>query len=248
MLPGLAVEVLTEIDSTNSELMRRFRASGLPAPTLLVAEQQSAGRGRLGRQWHSQQGDSLTFSLGLPLAPVDWSGLSLAVGLSVAQSLDPVGSAIQLKWPNDLWLQDKKLGGVLVETASVGGQRYVIVGVGLNIRLPAWTPSIGDPALPPAVPPASLQALTPEMDAPAALLALAAPLLKALLTFEATGFAPFQPGFAERDLLAGRQVQLSDGRSGLAGGVNAQGVLQVQTEGGLVEVNSAEVSVRPVLA
>ncbi|MGZ7242464.1 biotin--[acetyl-CoA-carboxylase] ligase, partial [Streptococcus pyogenes] len=75
-----------EVDSTNSELMRRARA-GHVDPVLLVAEQQSAGRGRMGRSWASRAGDSLTFSLGLPLQPADWSGLSLAVGVAVAESL-----------------------------------------------------------------------------------------------------------------------------------------------------------------
>ena len=246
LLPGFSAEVLPRIDSTNSELMRRFRASGQALPTLLVAEQQDAGRGRLGRQWHSQRGDSLTFSLGLPLSPADWSGLSLAVGVSVAQSLDPQAAGIALKWPNDLWVRERKLGGILVETASAGEQRYVIVGVGLNIRAPSWNPALDvQPTQAPVVPPAHLQALSPHWDAPAALLVLAAPMVRALLAFERAGFAPFQPGFAARDLLAGREVQLSDGRSGLACGVTAQGVLRVQTAEGLQEISSAEVSVRP---
>jgi BirA family biotin operon repressor/biotin-[acetyl-CoA-carboxylase] ligase len=99
-LPGFCLEVLPRIDSTNTELMRRARAGRLE-PVLLVAEHQSAGRGRLGREWLSGQDTagvtgsaqaplaSLTFSIGLPLAPNDWSGLSLAVGVSVAQSLHP---------------------------------------------------------------------------------------------------------------------------------------------------------------
>ena len=96
LLPGLTVEVLPSIDSTNSELMRRAR-DGRLEPTLLVTEEQTAGRGRLGRDWHSAATyrdtgvvPALTFSLGLPLAPHDWSGLSLAVGVSVAQALQPV--------------------------------------------------------------------------------------------------------------------------------------------------------------
>ena len=82
-LPGFTVEVLPTIDSSNTELMRRAR-DGLTDPVLLIAEQQTQGRGRLGRNWVSGVGDSLMFSLGLPLAPRDWSGLSLAVGVSVA--------------------------------------------------------------------------------------------------------------------------------------------------------------------
>ena len=133
LLPGFTVEVLRELDSTNSELMRRARA-GRTEPVLLVAEQQTAGRGRMGRDWQSAAGASLTFSLGLPLAPADWSGLSLAVGTSVAESLNP---AVRLKWPNDLWLDDRKLGGILIETASFGeggaGRRQAVIGIGLNI-------------------------------------------------------------------------------------------------------------------
>ncbi len=133
ILPGFTVEVLPEIASTNSELMRRARA-GQMEPVLLVAEQQTAGRGRLGRGWSSRAGDSLTFSLGLPLAPPDWSGLSLAVGVSLAESLDP---RVLLKWPNDLWLHDCKLAGILIETASIGeardARRFAVIGVGVNV-------------------------------------------------------------------------------------------------------------------
>ena len=113
-MPGFSVEILPEIDSTNTELMRRARAGQTDA-VLLVAESQSAGRGRLGRQWVSQRGDSLTFSLGLPIAPKDWSGLSLAVGLSLAESLHP---QVGLKWPNDLWIEGHKLGGIVIEAGS----------------------------------------------------------------------------------------------------------------------------------
>ena len=161
LLPGFTVEVLPEIDSTNSELMRRFKGGpGTPPqrePLLLVAEQQSAGRGRLGRSWQGRRGDSLTFSLGLPLQPADWSGLSLAVGISVAESLEPpeAGQArhagqprIGLKWPNDLWLStpqgERKLAGILVETASWDGLRYVVIGVGVNIRPVALADSADD--------------------------------------------------------------------------------------------------------
>ncbi|MCK7493397.1 MAG: hypothetical protein MZW92_19855 [Comamonadaceae bacterium] len=84
----------------------------------------------------ARAGQSLTFSLALPLAPADWSGLSLAVGVSLADSLHP---QVRLKWPNDLWLDQRKLGGILVETASHGDgqlQRTVVIGVGINIARP----------------------------------------------------------------------------------------------------------------
>ena len=257
-LPAFTVEVLPQIDSTNSELMRRCRAatsaSSPPAPEaiLLVAEHQSAGRGRLGRNWHSAAGASLTFSLGLPLLPADWSGLSLAVGVSLADSLAPQtheGEQLQLKWPNDLWLKGCKLGGILVETASWGDQRYVVIGVGLNVMPPAQTfETAAQSGMPPGVAATSLQALWPGVDAPWALQAVAAPLVAAMLAFERDGFAPFQARFAARDALAGRAVRLSDGTEGNACGVGPQGALRVQTAAGMRDISSQEVSVRPLAA
>lgn len=267
LLPGFTVEVLPSIDSSNSELMRRCRAAaqdplGAPAPEalLLVAEQQTAGRGRMGRAWQSQRGDSLTFSLGLPLQPADWSGLSLAVGVSLADSLEPLEAdarspALQLKWPNDLWLHGRKLGGILVETANWGGQRYVVVGVGLNVQMPpdlnaaplahaaTETPAPIAPIAP--VPATCLQAVWPGLDAPAALQAIAGPLIKDLLNFEQQGFAAFAARFARRDALAGRAVRLSNGTEGVAEGVAPDGALLVRTPQGVQRVSSDEVSVRP---
>lgn len=264
VLPGLTIEVLPEIDSTNSELMRRFRracvtgagnASPGAEPIVLVAEQQTAGRGRLGRHWQSTRADSLTFSLGLPLQPADWSGLSLVVGISVAESLNPAPASgqphIGLKWPNDLWLCGApangdtytKLGGILVETASWEGRRYAVIGVGINIRPVTVASEVGSPA---AVPPGCLQALSPGLEAPDALLRLLPPLVEALQTFARFGFAPFRARFAARDVLSGQPVQLSDGTQGTAQGVGEQGALLVHTPAGMKEISSAEVSVRPL--
>jgi len=261
LLPGFTVEILPSIDSTNTELMRRARA-GRCEPTLLVAEQQTAGRGRLGRAWHSDAGASLMLSLGLPLAPADWSGLSLAVGVSVAESLQPVlpprdkgpgaghPARVGLKWPNDLWLAgDRKLGGILVETASAvapqgaagapaaPAPRYVVVGIGINV-LPRGGEGM-------STPPGSLQDVEPGLDAPAALLRIAPPLVAMLRAFEAQGFSPVRPRFAARDVLQGRAVALSDGTTGTAHGVGEDGALLVHTAGGMQAITSAEVSVRP---
>ena len=233
LLPSFTVEVLPEIDSSNSELMRRARA-GQYEPTLLVAERQTAGRGRMGRVWQSQPGDSLTFSLSLPLAPKDWSGLSLAVGLSLAESLHP---HVGLKWPNDLWFQDRKLGGILVEAASMGGRSQVVVGVGLNIR-PRTSDGLNTP-------PASLSELLPELTAPATLVRVALPLIQTLLAFEANGFEPLQNRFAVHDVLQGRRVDTSDGQQGMALGVGPGGALRLQTDSGVLDIHSAEISVRP---
>lgn len=256
VLPGFTVEVLPQIDSTNTELMRRFRAAGPVAsePVLLVAEQQTAGRGRMGRSWQSRAGDSLTFSLGLPLQPADWSGLSLAVGISLAESLEPgnpSAPAIRLKWPNDLWLTDaqgaeSKLGGILVETANWGELRYVVIGVGINVRTMAGALPPAADGQPAALAPGALQTLLPGIDVAETLLRVAAPLVQAVQAFGMFGFTPFQARFSARDALAGRIVKLSDGTQGMAHGVGENGALLVHTAAGMKEITSSEVSVRPM--
>ncbi|MBM3361633.1 MAG: biotin--[acetyl-CoA-carboxylase] ligase [Betaproteobacteria bacterium] len=254
LLPGFTVEVLPEIASTNTELMRRCRA-GQTDPVLLVAEHQSAGRGRLGRHWHTPPGTALTFSLGLVLQPADWGGLSLAVGTSLAESLGRAsGADIRIKWPNDLWLHDCKLAGILIETAgagvvpaSPGLSRYVIIGVGINVCAPEgeWAPPPSGQTL--AVrPPAWLQDASAALDAPATLSAVAAPLVTDVLRFQAQGFAAFTERFARCDRLAGREVELSDGRTGRGVGVSATGALRLEVAGVVQDVLSGDVSVRPL--
>ena len=246
LLPGLVVEVVPEIASTNSELMRRAR-EGSCAPTVLVARRQTAGRGRMGREWQSDvygsaaPAASLTFSLGLPFAPRDWSGLSLAVGVCVAESIDRDHAiGLSLKWPNDLWVQDRKLGGILIETAVPQGQperRYLIIGIGINIgpregaglrTAPAW-----------------LREWQPKVGAGDLLRTLVVPLLRQLPEFEQRGFAAFAERFAARDALAGREVELSDGSLGVCEGVAWGGELLLRTAEGVKQISSAEVSVRP---
>ncbi|MBK7001262.1 MAG: biotin--[acetyl-CoA-carboxylase] ligase [Rhodoferax sp.] len=242
LLPTLTVEILEQVDSSNSELMRRAR-SGLREPVLLVARRQSAGRGRLGRTWHSEtdsETHNLTFSLGLPLAPRDWSGLSLAVGLAVAESLHP---ALRLKWPNDIYLDGRKLAGILIETASMGELRYAIIGIGMNITLPPALSTLSAQELPTA--PAALVELLPTVDAAQALLRITPPLVASVLCFETQGFAPLRAAFQARDVLYDREVVCSDGTSGVARGVDALGALLIQTTQGVHKLTSAEVSIRP---
>lgn len=281
LLPGISVEVVARVDSTNTALIERARHSGgqrdAPVtrpgefdplddartphgrrsgdtqPCLLVAEHQSRGRGRLGRSWQSSRGASLTFSLGLPLAPADWSGLSLAVGVALADALDPAGlgavPAIQLKWPNDLWLRDprsplggRKLGGVLIETVPVGDRRMCVVGVGLNV-LPQAVDEMETGY-------ACLQEHWPDITAPAALAAVAAPLVEALRRFERQGFAAFAERFRHRDLLVGRAVttSLADLPVGVGAGVDARGALLLAVGSQVRRIVGGEVSVRPAAA
>ena len=285
LLPGLSVEVVHRLASTNTALLERARAApdvdvdanadardadvivrrsvesgafGRRAidlqPCLLVAEHQSGGRGRQGRAWQSAAGASLTFSLGLPLAAADWSGLSLAVGVALAEALDPApadapGPHIGLKWPNDLWLMNgplagnphgRKLGGILIETVAAAAQRLVIIGIGLNV-LPfeATEANTGF---------ASLHELDAATSAPAVLARIALPLVQALQQFEREGFKAFAKRFAARDLLRGRTVRTTSPEvpEGTARGVSAQGALLVQSATGIASVSSGEVSVRLV--
>jgi BirA family transcriptional regulator, biotin operon repressor / biotin---[acetyl-CoA-carboxylase] ligase len=241
-------------------------------PSLLIAEHQTLGRGRMGRDWLAQPGRSLTMSLGLPMRPDHWGGLSLAAGVALANALDPLTGPhstprIGLKWPNDLWLIDanapngvgRKLGGILIETVPVGAQRMVVVGVGLNIL-----PRVDD--APEGASPRTLAsgfACLSELDnkatAPAALHRITLPLARALLEFESAGLRAFMSSFAQRDVLAGRSVTLLR-PSSTAGGATAQttvsaigisehGALLVREPGligaeRITEINSGEVSVR----
>ncbi len=252
--PAVEVARVAQTGSTNADLLAWAR--GVPAdvalaPRALVAERQTAGRGRLGRAWAVTPGASLTFSLAWPLpAGIDLSGLSLAVGVALAGTLDPKPAdalRIGLKWPNDLWLvgtgeRGRKLGGVLIETVPRGAGRVAVIGIGLNLleqRVTgassgvAWLAEI-DPAA------AASAATLPER--------LLSDLVVALRRFEREGFAAFTAAFAERDLLRGRTVRSAagngPGHEGIAAGVSVGGELLLRTASGLERIGSGEVSVR----
>lgn len=270
-LPGLSVEVLARAESTNTLLLDRVRQQGGRraeggeaarsaqvgrrdadiGPCLLVAEQQTHGRGRLGRGWVAAPGVSLTFSLALTLAPADWSGLSLAVGVALADALDPLvaGTAprLVLKWPNDLWLREapgrgRKLGGILIETVGVEGRRVCVIGVGLNVLAlpaPAASMSCGQ---------ASVQELDPRASPPSVLARVALPLVQAVRSFERRGFGAFAAAYAARDLLHGVELTTTaaDCPAGRGAGVDAQGALIVlDAAGQRHRLVSGEISVRP---
>lgn len=247
-MQGFTVEVVPTIGSTNAELMRRARSGPQgQAPTLLVAAEQTAGRGRMGKTWLSQPGHSLAFSLLLPLKPAHWAGLSLAVGVAVAEALaavlpPPLGERLRLKWPNDLWLEGAKLAGILVETAHVGSGAWVVVGVGINIQPPVPDPTVAWTG----VEPTGLGVHAAGQDSAAVLRVVAPALLRDLLAFEALGFSAFAQRFAQRDALRDKALALSDGTLGTGCGVDEQGALLVLTAKGMQTVHSAEVSVRPL--
>lgn len=253
LLPLLTIEVVDECASTNTLLMERARRGDV-APALLVARQQTAGRGRQGRAWHSEPDAALLMSLALPLAPArpeGWEGLSLAVGAAIADALDPDRARIALKWPNDLWLRDeparpgqgRKLAGILIETVNAGAARIGVIGIGLNVKLR------GDAV--PLTAYSSGHAALQEFDAAAtpasALLRLLPPLLADLRRFEAEGLAPFLDRYAARDLLRGLAVSAGQALNGRAEGIDSAGQLLLRDANGtLHRIGSGEVSVRPV--
>jgi BirA family biotin operon repressor/biotin-[acetyl-CoA-carboxylase] ligase len=251
-LPVVEILRVAETGSTNADLLAWVRsaadAGATIAPRLLVAERQTAGRGRRGRTWHSVPGASLTFSLAWPMAGSDLSGLSLAIGVVLAEAIDPRPAQalrIGLKWPNDLWLVDadergRKLGGVLIETAPFGSDRVAVVGVGINVleqRVDAASSGV-----------AWLREIDAEASPEHLLGRLVPALADAVHTFEAAGFAAFAPRYAARDLLRGRTVCCSaEGGTrieGVAAGVSPSGELLVRTQGGVERIVSGEVSVR----
>ena len=263
--PALSIEVLPEVASTNTRALHMGR-EGADAPCVVVAWRQTAGRGRSGRTWQAEPGHTLTLSLALPLAldavPGGGSALSLAVGLSVAESIDglrgPGARPIGLKWPNDLWVDDRKLGGLLIEASTAPAlaptQRWVVIGLGLNLDLSVDAPSDR----------LSLREMGLPLSPGQAMLALVPGLLQVCSAFETEGFAPLATRYAQRDVLAGREVGLwklqapsptepqgADAR-GLAIGVAPDGALQVQAlgpdgqaQGEPMLWRMGEVSVRP---
>jgi BirA family transcriptional regulator, biotin operon repressor / biotin---[acetyl-CoA-carboxylase] ligase len=242
------LEVLFEVDSTNSRLL------AAPAPPAGVAdvclcEIQSAGRGRGGRLWVSPFGASIAMSLartfqdGARVKPA----LSLAVGVAVARALERTGVRdIRLKWPNDVWLADRKIGGVLVELKTeADGAAQVVIGIGLNVRLSAEARR--------AIEAGGLRvaALQDACPAPLSRNALAAALLGELLSmleaFEAEGFSPFRAEWLALDALGGRAARVLGAQGGLVGiarGVDVEGALLLEDGGRLHRFVSGEVSLR----
>ncbi|MEO6278939.1 biotin--[acetyl-CoA-carboxylase] ligase [Roseateles sp.] len=233
---------LAECGSTNTEALAHLRESG--GPLLVSASRQTAGRGRLGRAWltdTSSDDAALTFSVALPLpAELDLSGLSLAVGCTVADTLDPGGERIRLKWPNDLFLDGAKLGGILIETVPLpAGQRGVVVGIGLNLQpLPEGADRSAF-----ASGHAALQTLDPGATAATTLDRLAPALRGMLADFETLSFGPWQAAFSRRDLAAGRRVRVGE-QVGVARGVSTRGELLLDTDAGIAFVSGGELSLR----
>jgi BirA family biotin operon repressor/biotin-[acetyl-CoA-carboxylase] ligase len=247
------LDLVEETGSTNADLTRTCRqAPWSDAGTLRLAYRQTAGRGRQGRPWQGQAG--LTFSVALPLAlaPAQLSGLSLAVGLALAEALGDVdsrlGARVGLKWPNDLQIDGRKLSGILIESVPAGPQRvWAVIGIGLNLFRDAQMEAALGREL------AGVAEALPGFDAQRDATRLLAAVLNRLAAmrerFLAHGFAPMAARWSARDAYRDQPVRLlHDGQvlaEGMARGVDEEGHLLLETPAGLERIASGELSLRP---
>lgn len=236
------------LESTNTRLLDALppRAG---AAAIVLAENQTGGRGRRGRGWIAPPGGGICLSIAwqYPDMPADLSALSLVVGLEAANALRAVGvDGVLLKWPNDLVTARGKLGGILIEMrAEAGGPVHVVVGLGLNVLIGeearaavALTGNVVD----------DIRAhRAPVPDRNAIVAALLERLLPALAEFPRHGFAPHIAQWTDRDALHGQEVRIDnagDVTRGVARGIDAHGALLVETPAGVRRFISGEVSVR----
>jgi BirA family biotin operon repressor/biotin-[acetyl-CoA-carboxylase] ligase len=236
------IEVVAETGSTNADLMAR--AVRLPRPTLLVAEHQTAGRGRAGRSWLSAPGDSLTFSLAWKFAgpPQRLLGLPLAVGVALAEALAALDVPVRLKWPNDVLKDGDKLAGILIETqGATDGGTWTVIGIGLNLLMPDQLEGrIGRSV--------ATAPWLARMDRDALLAALLGALAAAMDEFDQAGFGAFRARWDALHAWHGQPVTLIDRgaavQHGVAAGVDDSGRLLLDTGAGLVAVLAGDVSLR----
>jgi BirA family biotin operon repressor/biotin-[acetyl-CoA-carboxylase] ligase len=243
------LEVHEALDSTSDRLLA---VDDLPSGRFdaCLAEFQSAGRGRRGRRWVAPFASGLCLSIGWNYrdAPAALSALSLAAGVAVLRALGRLGIAgLALKWPNDVVRDDSKLGGILIDLrGEAAGPAYVVVGVGINVRLPA---SARKRLAEEGVDAVDLAALGPPPARNALAAALVAELSNALGEYGARGLAAFAAEWQDADALAGRTIAVLHGGQTLHGrarGVDSDGALLLEVDGAPRRIVSGEVSVRPV--
>jgi BirA family biotin operon repressor/biotin-[acetyl-CoA-carboxylase] ligase len=238
---GVQVEVVHETGSTNADLLAR--APTLDAPVLLIAENQTAGRGRAGRSWLSSAGNSLTFSLAwrFEAGPQALSGLPLALGVALAETLARLGVQVRLKWPNDVLKDGDKLAGILVETAPAERGIWAVIGIGLNLVMPDEM----EQAIGRSVAAAPWLA---RMDRDELMAALLDGLAAVLREFERTGFAAFAGRWNMLHEYQGSEVRILDQgavlHEGRAAGVDDAGRLLLDTSHGRITVAAGDVSLR----
>jgi BirA family biotin operon repressor/biotin-[acetyl-CoA-carboxylase] ligase len=247
---GVTIEVVDQVDSTSSELARRAQRRDIHG-VVLAAEWQTSGRGRRGRAWTAIAGGSLTFSMGwrFEQGAGFLAGLSLAVGVAVARALEAEGfRGVALKWPNDLVFRHMKIGGILIEVQGDAlGPSTTVIGVGLNVRLPAAARK----EIPVAVTDlAAVAGRKKAIDRNALLGRLVAELATVLGQYAREGFAPFAAEWQHRHAYQGKPVTLllPDGVSvtGKVAGVDASGALVLADGPRRARFLSGEISLRSV--
>lgn len=235
LAPRFDVDVVAECASTNTLLLARAESS--PSGAVLVAERQTAGRGRMGRQWHAEPDASLTFSLlhKLPRGAMP-GGLSLAVGVGIAEALRQLGVAgVALKWPNDILRDGKKLAGVLIELTGSSA----VIGIGLNLRLPEDLP---------AEVKAVATALDLAIDRNELLARVLASLHGVLETFGSGGFAALRDRWSALNAYDRAPVRVISEFAvpveGICMGVDVDGALLLETAVCVQRILSGDVSLR----
>ena len=238
------VRWLAETDSTQ-RVARELARGGAAEGTIVVAEAQTAGRGRLGRSWHSPPGVSIYCSIVLrpPAPPTAVPQLALVAGLAAADAVvDATGLDARIKWPNDVLVEDRKVVGILTEMeAEVDRVHFVIAGIGVNVNTPpdAFPPELRDKA-------GSLRAaLGRPVERVVVLARLVAALEARYATWRRDGLAPLLPAWAARDALAGRTVAVGDAAGTLLGrvlGVADDGALRLDVDGVERRVTAGEVT------
>lgn len=242
----IAIEIVDETGSTNTDLLKR--AHTLSSPTLLLALRQTTGRGRNGKPWLSRQGTSLTFSLAWCFlrSAAELSGLSLAVGVSLAKALRRLGIPVMLKWPNDILQDGKKLAGILIERPSDANrpktrENWVIIGIGINLQLPdELEAQIGQPAA---------EALRlANMDKNRLMAALLNNLADSLTLFDRHGLPAFMQAWHELHAHHGKKVFLfQNGRpeqTGIVIGIDEYGRLILEENGNRTAFSAGDISLR----
>ncbi|WP_312069893.1 bifunctional biotin--[acetyl-CoA-carboxylase] ligase/biotin operon repressor BirA [Lelliottia nimipressuralis] len=237
------VTVLPVIDSTNQYLLDRI--STLNSGDCCVAEYQQAGRGRRGRKWFSPFGANLYLSMfwRLEQGPAAAIGLSLVIGIVMAEVLHDLGAdKVRVKWPNDLYLNDRKLAGILVElTGKTGDAAQIVIGAGLNMVMRQVQADIVNQGW------ITLQEAGITMDRNTLAVRLIKELREALTLFEQDGLAPFLSRWEKLDNFIHRPVKLIIGDKeifGISRGINAQGALMLEQDGILKPWVGGEISLR----
>lgn len=240
---GEPASVIPVIDSTNQYLIQRI--SELKSGDVCIAEYQSAGRGRRGRQWVSPFGRNLYLSMywKLDQGPAAAIGLSLVVGVIMAEVLQKLGAdGVKVKWPNDLYLNDKKLSGILVElTGKTGDVAHIVTGIGINIAMSKnQNEAINQQWI-------NLEQVGIKIDRNELACEITNALREAFVQFEKQGLSVFIERWKRLDNFMDRRVKLIIGEKeifGIAKGINDQGALLLEQDGKIIPYIGGEISLR----